>query len=226
VRNRQHHLSILFGVFTTVSVLLTPACASGTPSTPATEPATPTRAVVRTSAPFAFLTPLPSPRSTIASSPTRDDTTASPTLYTDPQQRFTLQIPDGYILTPVPPEQQVVVVALFKASEIDSLLNLQIQPLEPGVTLAQKMQVIQTAFAKFPGYKAITSQPVMTTLAGQPALSFEFLTMQNGTQYHAWSISTVRGDQFYTLSVLIPALTYDANIAQAKQSIDSFMFLG
>jgi hypothetical protein len=147
-------------------------------------------------------------------------------VYTDPQGRFSFTVPDGYQQAPLLPQQSDV-VARFMSQAVSGVLLVNIQNMEPGATLELKTEVTQKAASKFPGYQALTAQPTPVTVAGQPGREFEFLLTENGGRiYHTLLVTTVRGNDFYTLNIEIEEKDFAANVEQAKTFINTFAFLG
>ncbi len=206
--------------------LLSVAACGGMKATPTIVPATPTVAVTTATA----VTPLLlTPRAPFGGGSVLPSGTVGATpagmIYTDPRGRFSFFVPDGYYQTPDSP-QQPDVVARFESRMISGGILVNIQGMEPGATLDLKTQVTQAAASKLPEYQALTTQPATTTVAGQPARRFEFLLTENGgRRYHALLITTVRGNDFYTLTIQIEEKDFTAYLAQAKIFSNTFAFL-
>ena len=99
--------------------------------------------------------------------------------------------------------------------------------MEQGATLEQKTTAVRDAASKFPDYQPLTIVPVATTVSGQSARQFEFLDTENGGRtYHSLDVTTIRGNDFYTLSIEIEEKDFAANIEQAKTFVNTFAFLG
>lgn len=112
------------------------------------------------------------------------------------------------------------------AQAVSGGLLVNIQNMEPGATLELKTEAVQKAASKFAGYQALTIRPIPITVAGQPGRQFEHLLIENGGRtYHALLVTTVRGRDFYTLTIEIEEKDFAANVGQAKIFIDTFTFL-
>jgi hypothetical protein len=188
-------------------------------------PATPTAAVSTATA----ITPLLlTPRASVASGATSPSgtvgTASTPMVYTDPQGRFSFTVPDGYHQIP---NATPAIVVEFAPPIVSGAISMTIQGMEPDATLEQKTEVTQKAAGKFPDYTPLTALPVPTTVAGQMARQFEFLDTENGgRRYHSFAVTTVRGTDFYTLSIEIEEKDFATNVEQAKVFINTFAFLG
>jgi hypothetical protein len=209
-----------------LTLLLVTACGGGKATATIVSPTPATSAPTATTITPLLLTPRASVTNGATSPSGSVGAASAGMVYTDPQGRFSFNVPEGYQQTPIPPQQQGMVVARFASAGIDALLIVQTQNMEPNATLDLKTAAAQNTASKFPGSQVLTSVPLETIVAGQAARQYEWLVPLNGTQYHVLSVNTVRGGQFYTINIQIAAQNYAANIGQAKTFINTFAFLG
>lgn len=220
-RSRQFVATSLMALLLALSLVT--ACGGGK-ATPTIVPATPTASASAATA----ITPLLwTPRTSAMSGATAPSGSVGAAsrvnVYTDPQGRFTFTIPDGY--HQIPNATPAIVVA-FAPPIVSGGISLTIQSMEPGATLDLMTTAVRVAASKFPDYQPLTTVPAVTAVAGQPARQFEFMNTENGGRtYHSLATTTIRGKNFYTLSIELEEKDFAANIEQAKVFINSFAFL-
>ncbi len=122
---------------------------------------------------------------------------AAATTYTDPQQRFSFAVPDGY--TPTMAQLTPPVVAGFVAASLTNA-NFTVQVRDATQTLDAAIAEFQKRYASGtdsqPGPNGVTS----LTLGGKPAQQFDYFTNAQGARFHIAQIVAINGTALYILT--------------------------
>ncbi|MGI8688002.1 MAG: PsbP-related protein [Thermomicrobiales bacterium] len=144
------------------------------------------------------------------------------TTYTDPQQRFSFTVPDGYM--PTTAQLTPPVVAGFVAPN-PAGANFTVQVRDATQTLDAATTEFQKRYAmgadSQPGPNGITS----LTLGGQPARQFDYFTNAQGSRFHILQVVAIDGKALYILIFTAQEGDYAALIGQTGSVVSSFTFL-
>jgi len=147
---------------------------------------------------------------------------AAATTYTDPQQRFSFTVPDGY--TPTTAQLTPPVVAGFVAAS-PAGANFTIQVRDAAGSLDDATAEFQKRYASGtdsqPGPNGVQS----LTLGGQPAKQFDYFTSAQGTRFHISQVIAVNGKALYILIFNAQEGDYDTLVSQTGVVLSSFAFL-
>jgi hypothetical protein len=144
--------------------------------------------------------------------------------YTDPQGRFTFQIPSGWVVQQPSTGAADVEVA---PQNLRGALRLASDTMPPDASLSDYASAvldnIQTSFSNFQLVSGPTQQA--TTFGGQPAVRYEFTGTQSGTDLHGVVYVVNKDATVYGIFIAAATADFNALIAQVKPLIDSFTFL-
>jgi len=145
-------------------------------------------------------------------------------LYTDPKGRFMLTVPQGWRV-----QQTGSSGVDFQAAAPAALrggFQIAAEDIGTAITLDDYATSAMDSFMQATAsYQSVQGGIQATTIAGMPARQFEF-TGQNGTSnVHAAVFVVKKGTTAYAFLIAAAPEDFDAVFAQAKQFIDSFVFL-
>jgi hypothetical protein len=143
--------------------------------------------------------------------------------YTDPQGRYTLQIPQGWRV-----QQTGTADIDFQAAPTSLKGAFQIAAEEIGTGLTIDDYAIGTMESirqSVDSYQEIAGGIQQTTISGMPARRFDFSGMDGTTTLRAAVFVVKKGTTAYGFLIAADPADFDAVYAQAKQFIDTFAFL-
>lgn len=146
---------------------------------------------------------------------------AAATTYSDPQQRFSFTVPDGY--TPAPQVTSPILAGFVAASPAGA--NFTVQARDATGSLDDATAEFQKRYASGtdsqPGPNGVQS----LTLGGQPAKQFDYFTSAQGTRFHISQVIAVNGKALYILIFTAQEGDYDTLVNQTGVVLSSFAFL-
>lgn len=147
---------------------------------------------------------------------------AAATTYTDPQQRFSFTVPDGY--TPTTAQLTAPVIAGFVASS-PAGANFTVQARDATQTLDAATAEFQKRYATGADSQSGPNGITALTLGGQPAQQFDYFTNAQGSRFHILQVVAINGKALYILTFTAQEGDYSALIGQTGSVLSSFAFL-
>lgn len=145
-------------------------------------------------------------------------------LYTDPKGRFTLTVPQGWFV-----QQTANTTVDFQAAPSSALrgaFQIAAQVVGTGVTLDDYATgTMDSIKQSVTNYQPVQGGIQQTTIAGLPARRFDFTAQDGTTNLRAAVFVVKNGTTAYGFLIAAAPADFDAVFAQAKQFIDTFVFL-
>lgn len=144
--------------------------------------------------------------------------------YADPRARFTLTIPPGWRV-----QASSAAGVDFKASPatLRGAFQLADEDVGTGVSIDDYATGTMANFrSTITNYQPLQGGVQQTTIGGMAARRFDFTGQSGSTDLRAAVLVVEQGTTAYTFLIAADPADFDAVYAQAKQFIDSFIFLG
>ncbi|MHB8647701.1 MAG: hypothetical protein ACYDAR_18120 [Thermomicrobiales bacterium] len=144
-------------------------------------------------------------------------------LYTDPQGRFTLTMPQGWSI------QQAASASIdFEAAPaaLRGAFQIAAQDVGTGITLDDYATgTMNSIMQNLTSFQPVQGGIQQTTIAGMPARRFDFTGQDGTTNLRAAVFVVKNGTTAYGFLIAADPADFDAVFAQAQQFIDTFTFL-
>jgi hypothetical protein len=152
---------------------------------------------------------------------------AAATPYTDPQNRFSLTVPDGWQVAPRPANAPPAILVVLNApAPLNGTVNVVATSVPAGATLDDAVAGISASTSNaLPGFQPSGGVQKLT-LGGQPAARYDYSFMLSGTRARGAQVISLVGNVGYILTFTAAEGDFDTVLQQGALILTSWSFLG